>query len=423
MIWAGVALLVLMALLGAPLFVVVLGAAILGLLASGVDPAVAAISIYEITQQPLLVALPFFTFAGYVMAAAKTSERLMAVTQALFGWMPAGLAVVGFVACALFTALTGASGVTIVALGGLLMPMLVRSGYGERFSLGLVTTSGSLGLLVVPSVPLILYGVVAQQLGQGEPFTIQQMFIAGLAPTLLMVVLLSFYATWAHGGVPRTPFDWKALARALKAARWELPLPVVVLGGIYSGYFAISEAAAMTAVYIFIAEVLLYREVKWRALPGVIRESMVMVGSILLILGVALAFTNYLVDAEVPQRLFAFVQEHVSSKYTFLILLNIMLLALGAVLDIFSALVIMVPLLLPVAVGYGIHPVHFGIIFLANLEIGYFTPPIGINLFISSYRFNRPMLDLYAASVPFLLVMLLALLLITYVPWFSMAFI
>ena len=423
MIWAGVALLVLMALLGAPLFVVVLAAAILGLLASGVDPAVAAISIYEITQQPLLVALPFFTFAGYVMAAAKTSERLMALTQALFGWMPAGLAVVGFVACALFTALTGASGVTIVALGGLLMPMLVRSGYGERFSLGLVTTSGSLGLLVVPSVPLILYGVVAQQLGQGEPFTIQQMFIAGLAPTLLMVVLLSFYATWAHGGVPRTPFDWKALARALKAARWELPLPVVVLGGIYSGYFAISEAAAMTAVYIFIAEVLLYREVKWRALPGVIRESMVMVGSILLILGVALAFTNYLVDAEVPQRLFAFVQEHVSSKYTFLILLNIMLLALGAVLDIFSALVIMVPLLLPVAVGYGIHPVHFGIIFLANLEIGYFTPPIGINLFISSYRFNRPMLDLYAASVPFLLVMLLALLLITYVPWFSMAFI
>ena len=423
MIWAGVALLVLMALLGAPLFVVVLGAAILGLLASGVDPAVAAISIYEITQQPLLVALPFFTFAGYVMAAAKTSERLMTLTQALFGWMPAGLAVVGFVACALFTALTGASGVTIVALGGLLMPMLVRSGYGERFSLGLVTTSGSLGLLVVPSVPLILYGVVAQQLGQGEPFTIQQMFIAGLAPTLLMVVLLSFYATWAHGGVPRTPFDWKALARALKAARWELPLPVVVLGGIYSGYFAISEAAAMTAVYIFIAEVLLYREVKWRELPGVIRESMVMVGSILLILGVALAFTNYLVDAEVPQRLFAFVQEHVSSKYTFLILLNIMLLALGAVLDIFSALVIMVPLLLPVAVGYGIHPVHFGIIFLANLEIGYFTPPIGINLFISSYRFNRPMLELYAASVPFLLVMLLALLLITYVPWFSMAFI
>ena len=423
MIWAGIALVVLMALLGAPLFVVVLAAAMLGLLATGVDPAAVAISVYEITHQPLLVALPFFTFAGYLMAAAKTSERLMALTRALVGWMPAGLAVVGFVACALFTALTGASGVTIVALGGLLLPMLVSSGYSERFGLGLVTTSGSLGLLLMPSVPLILYGVVAQQLGQGEPFTIQQMFIAGLGPTLLMVVLLSMYAIWAHGGVPRTPFDGKALAKALKAARWELPLPIVVLGGIYSGYFAISEAAAMTAVYIFIAEVLLYREIKWRQLPGVVRESMVMVGSILLILGVALAFTNYLVDAEVPQRLFAFMQEHVSSKYTFLILLNILLLALGAILDVFSALVIMVPLLLPVAVGYGIHPVHFGIIFLANLEIGYFTPPIGINLFIASYRFDRPMLELYAACLPFMLVMLLALLLITYVPWFSMAFI
>ena len=422
MIWAGVALIVLMALLGAPLFVVVLAAAMLGLLATGVDPAAVAISIYEITHQPLLVALPFFTFAGYLMAAARTSERLMALTQALFGWMPAGLAVVGFVACALFTALTGASGVTIVALGGLLLPMLVSSGYSERFSLGLVTTSGSLGLLLVPSVPLILYGVVAQQLGQGEPFTIQQMFMAGLGPTLLMVVLLSCYATLVHAGAPRTPFNGRALVKALKASRWELPLPVIVLGGIYSGYFAISEAAAMTAVYIFVAEVLLYREIKWRNLPGVIRESMVMVGSILLILGVALAFTNYLVDAEVPQRLFAFMQEHVSSKYTFLILLNIMLLALGAILDIFSALVIMVPLLLPVAVGYGIHPVHFGVIFLANLEIGYFTPPIGINLFISSYRFDRPMLDIYAACVPFLLVMLLALLLITYVPWFSLWF-
>ena len=284
MIWAGVALIVLMALLGAPLFVVVLAAAMLGLLATGVDPAAVAISIYEITHQPLLVALPFFTFAGYLMAAARTSERLMALTQALFGWMPAGLAVVGFVACALFTALTGASGVTIVALGGLLLPMLVSSGYSERFSLGLVTTSGSLGLLLVPSVPLILYGVVAQQLGQGEPFTIQQMFMAGLGPTLLMVVLLSCYATLVHAGAPRTPFNGRALVKALKASRWELPLPVIVLGGIYSGYFAISEAAAMTAVYIFVAEVLLYREIKWRNLPGVIRESMVMVGSILLIL-------------------------------------------------------------------------------------------------------------------------------------------
>ena len=422
MIWAGIALIVLMALLGAPLFVVVLAAAMLGLLTEGVSLGVVAVDIYALTQKPLLVALPFFAFAGYLMSEANTSRRLMALTEALVGWMPAGLAVVGLVVCALFTALTGASGVTIVALGGLLLPMLQRSGYGRQFSLGLVTSSGSLGLLVVPSVPLILYGIVAQQMDLGVPFTIQELFIGGLGPTLLMVVLLSFYAVWRHGDVPRTAFDGRALWQAVKAARWELPLPFVVLGGIYSGYFAISEAAALTVLYVLIVEVALYREISLRALPGVVRQAMVMVGSILLILGVALAFTSYLVDMEVPQRLFAFLQAHVTDKLMFLMLLNVLLLALGAILDVFSAIVIMVPLLLPVAVGYGIHPIHFGVVFLANLEIGYFTPPIGLNLFISSYRFNRPMLDLYSACVPFMLVMLLALLAITYVPWLSLWF-
>ena len=422
MIWAGIALVVLLALLGAPLFAVVLAAAMLGFTAAGIDLSVIAINIYDMTDKPLLVALPFFTFAGYLMAEANASERLMALTRALVGWMPAGLAIVGFIACALFTALTGASGVTIVALGALLLPMLKSSGYSDRYSLGLVTTSGSLGLLIVPSVPLILYGVIAQQMGVGESFTIGQLFIAGLGPALLMVLLLSGWTIWRVGDVPRTPFDAGHVWAALKDARWELPLPFVVLGGIYSGYFAISEAAAMTAVYVLIAEVLLYREIKLRDLPGVVRESMVMVGSIILILGVALAFTNYLVDAEVPQRLFAFMQEHVTSPVTFLILLNILLLVLGAILDVFAAIVIMVPLLLPVAVGYGIHPVHLGIVFLANLQIGYFTPPIGMNLFIASYRFNRPMLELYAACLPFMGVLLIALVLITYVPWLSLWF-
>ncbi len=419
MIWAGIALVALMALLGAPLFAVMLAAAMLGFLAIGVDLAAVGIDLYGLTQKPLLVALPFFTFAGYLMAEAGTSQRLMALTRALVGWMPAGLAIVGIVVCALFTALTGASGVTIVALGGLLLPMLLSSGYSERYGLGLVTTSGSLGLLIVPSVPLILYGIVAQQMEVGEPFTIAQLFLAGIGPTLLMVMLLSLWTVWRHGNVPRSAFNAGELWTALKAARWELPLPFVVLGGIYSGYFAISEAAAMTALYVFIAEVCLYREVKLRALTGVVRQSMVMVGSILLILGVALAFTTFLVDAEVPQQLFAFMQEHVSNPYTFLILLNILLLLLGAILDVFSALVIMVPLLLPVAVGYGIHPIHLGVIFLANLQIGYFTPPIGMNLFIASYRFERPVLDLYAACLPFMCVLLIALLVITYFPWLS----
>ena len=328
----------------------------------------------------------------------------------------------GFIACALFTALTGASGVTIVALGALLLPMLTSSGYRERYSLGLVTTSGSLGVLIVPSVPLILYGVVAQQMDVGEPFTIQQLFLGGLGPALLMVVLLSGWTIMFHGDVPRSRFEAGEVWRAVKAARWEIPLPFVVLGGIYSGYFVISEAAAMTAVYVLIAEVALYREVSLRALPRVIRESMVMVGSILLILGVALAFTNFLVDAQVPQALFEFMQEHVTSPLTFLLLLNILLLVLGAILDIFAAIIIMVPLLLPVAAGYGIHPIHLGIIFLANLQIGYFTPPIGMNLFIASYRFNRPVLELYAACLPFMVVLLIAVLIITYVPALSLWF-
>ena len=423
MILLGAIALVLLALLGAPLFAVVLGAAMLGFFAADIDLAVIAIELYRLTDTPLLVALPLFTFSGYLLSAANTSQRLVNVMQALVGWMPSGLAIVGFGACAVFTALTGASGVTIVALGALLLPALMRSGYSEKFSLGLVTASGSLGLLLVPSVPLILYGIVAQQIDAGEPFTIQDLFVAGVLPAMLMVLLLTAYSLWVHRGgvVPRVAFDWGALGRALWAARWELPLPFFVLGGIYSGYFAVSEAAAMTALYVLFAEVVLYREISLRRLPAVMVESMVMVGGILLILGAALAFTNYLVDAEVPQRLFEFTSARIESPITFLILLNLLLLVLGALLDIFSALVIMVPLILPMAVGYDIHPVHLGIIFLANMQIGYFTPPIGMNLFIASYRFRKPVLALYAACWPFMLVLLVALLIITYVPALSLA--
>ncbi|MCZ6889857.1 MAG: TRAP transporter large permease subunit [Gammaproteobacteria bacterium] len=422
MIWLGVVGIAAMAMLGAPLFSVMLAAAMLGFVAVDVDLAVVAIEMYRITDTPLLVALPFFTFAGYLMAESGTSQRLMVLTRALFGWMPAGLAIVGFVACAIFTALTGASGVTIVALGALLLPMLKESGYSDRYSLGLVTTSGSLGLLIVPSVPLILYGIVAQQLHVGEPFAIEDLFLAGLVPALLMILMLSAWTVWKHGNVERTRFDARRVLKALIDARWELPLPFVVLGGIYSGYFAISEAAAMTALYAVVAEVGLYREVSVKALFGVMRESMVMVGSIIMILSVALGFTNYLVDAQIPQQIFEFIQAHVSSRYTFLILLNILLLVLGALLDVFAATIIMVPLILPVAVGYGVHPVHLGIIFLANLQIGYFTPPIGMNLFIASYRFDRPVLELYAACLPFMIVLLIALMLITYIPALSLWF-
>lgn len=429
MIWLAVAGLVLMALSGAPLFVVLLAAAMTGFWASDIDLTVVAIELYRLVDTPLLVALPLFTFAGYILSTAQTSQRLVDLVQSLFGALPGGLAIVGFVACAVFTALTGASGVTIVALGALLLPAMLSQGYSERFSLGLVTSSGSLGLLIVPSVPLILYGVIAQQMDVGVQFSIVDLFKAGVLPVLLMLAMLIGWTLWKHrasgpeGRIARQPFTRVEFGRAAWAARYEMPLPIVVLGGVFSGVFAVSDAAAVTVLYVIVAEVFLYRDVKWQQLPGLVVDSMVMVGGILLILGVALAFTNYLVDAQIPQQLFEFMQAHVTSPLMFLLVLNVLLLVLGAILDIFAATVIMVPLLLPVAVGYGIHPVHLGIIFLANMQIGYFTPPIGMNLFIASFRFRKPMLELYSACWPFFVVLLTAVLIITYVPWLSLVFV
>ena len=422
MIWLGVVIILIMAAIGAPLFSVLLAASMLGFYSADIELAIVAIELYRIVDTPLLVALPLFTFSGYLLSESNTSTRLVNVMQSLFGFLPSGLAIVAFIACALFTALTGASGVTIVALGALLLPALRQGGFSEKFSTGLVTTSGSLGLLLVPSVPLILYGVIAQQIGVGESFTIVQLFVAGVVPLCLMLVLLSAWTLWKHrgGAIPRVPFSWANVGDALWAARWEIPLPFVVLGGVFSGVFAISEAAAVTALYVIFAEVVLYKEVTFKQLGGVAVESMVMVGGILMILGIALGFTNYLVDAEVPQQLMVSMQTYIKSPLGFLLLLNVLLLALGAMLDIFSALVIMVPLLLPVAVGYGIHPVHLGIIFLANMQVGYFTPPVGMNLFIASYRFKKPLLELYSATLPFMLILLVALAMITYIPVLSL---
>ena len=412
------------AFLGTPLFVVILAAAMLGFYVAEIPLTVIPIEIYRLVDTPLLLALPLFTFAGYLLAESRLSSRLVRVTQAFLGWLPGGLAVVSFVTCAFFTAFTGASGVTIVAVGALLMPALLEAGYRERFSLGLVTTSGSLGLLLAPSLPLILYGVIVQQMDLPNPFTIQDLFIAGIMPALLMILLLTAYSIWSTrgDGLETKPFSRGEAWRALVDMRWELPLPIIVLGGIYSGFFAVSEAAAVTAFYVLVVEVFIHREVAFTELPRVIRESMVMVGGILLILGVSLAFTNFLVDAEVPQTLFEWISTYIESKFTFLILLNIILLALGAILDIFSALVIMIPLIVPLALRFGVDPVHLGIIFLANMQIGYFTPPIGMNLFIASYRFKKPITELYQATIPFMFVLLFALAVITYVPALSLYF-
>lgn len=416
------AILIALALLGMPLFAVIVAAAMLGFYFAEIDLMVVIIELYRIVDTPLLLALPLFTFAGYLLAESNTSHRLVRATQALIGWLPGGLAVVAYCTCAFFTAFTGASGITIVAIGALLLPALTEAGYRDRFSLGLVTTSGSLGLLLAPSLPLILYGIIVQQMNLEQSVEIKDLFIAGIGPALLMILMLSAWTLWStrKHPIPLQTFSASEALDALREAKWEIPLPFVVLGGIYSGLFAVSEAAAVTAIYLLIVEVLIYREIPLRKLPRVMGDSMVMVGGILLILGVSLAFTNFLVDAEVPMRLFELIQSVVSDKYHFLILLNIILLALGAILDIFSALVIMVPLILPVAVQYGIHPVHLGIIFLANMQIGYFTPPVGMNLFIASYRFKKPITELYQASLPFMLVLLIALLIITYWPALSL---
>lgn len=420
-----IALIILAALMGSPIFAVIAAAAMLGFYSGETPLTVLGVEIYRLVDTPLLLALPLFTFAGYLLGESRTSERLVRLARAGLGWMPGGLPIVAFLTCAFLTAFTGASGVTIVALGAMLYPALKMAGYPDRFSLGLVTTSGALGLLLPPSLPLILFAVIAQQLPAGAGVTIQDVFVAGLLPCLLMVIGLSLFGLRESRkrNIPLQKFSWEELRAAAMDAKWELPLPIFVFAGIYGGFFAVSEAAAVTALYVLVTQVMVYREITLGQLPRIMREAMMMVGSVLLIVGVAMSFTNWLIDAEVPNTLFDIVREHIHSKYTFLFLLTLFLLVLGMMLDIFSALVIVVPLILPMAVGYGVHPIHLGIIFLATMEIGYCMPPVGMNLVIGSFRFRKPLLELAVASLPFMAVLFAVVLLITYVPWFSLVFV
>lgn len=403
------AILVLLAIFGAPLFTIIAASAMLGYHREGVDLMAIAIEILGIAGMPMLSAIPLFTFAGYLLSKSNAPQRLVRVTSAVLGWMPGGLAIVALAACAFFTAFTGASGVTIIALGAILYPALQQDGYPDNFNLGLVTTSGSLGLLFAPSLPLILYGVVAE-------ISIDDLFKAGILPGMLMLFLLGGYSLWVnrHNRQPLMHFSFREVGAALWEAKWEIPLPVFVLGGIYSGFFAVSEAAAVTALYVLVVEVFVLREIRIRDLPGIMRESMLLVGGILIILGVSLASTNYMIDAQVPQQLLEYITEYVSSQANFLFLLFIFLLILGAILDIFSAIVLVVPLILPIAAQYGVNDFHLGVVFLAAMQLGYLTPPVGLNLFIASYRFNRSIMHVYSATFPFLLILMLCVLIIMY---------
>ncbi len=412
MILALIIVLILLALFGMPLFTVLGTIALVLFFQAEIDISSVAVSMYTLAGSPLLVAIPLFTFAGYLFAYSKAPGRLVNLSRALF---PGGLAVVALATCAVFTAFTGASGVTIIAMGGLLLPALTMDGYNRRFNLGLLTAGGSLGLLFPPSLPLILYGYVAS-------VSIDKLFLAGLLPGIFLVMVLSGYGIWVgrKDGVVRQKISATAALKALREAAWEVPLPILILGGIYSGVITVMEAAALTAGYVLVVEVLIYKDIKLSQIPKIVGESMTLVGGILIILACALGLTNYLVDAEVPMMLLDWMQQYIDSKYTFLLILNLFLLVVGCLMDIFSALIVVVPLIVPVALGFGVDPVHLGIIFLTNLEIGYITPPVGLNLFISSYRFKEPVVKLYLASLPFLLLLLGALLVITYIPAISL---
>jgi len=403
-----------LALSGTPVFAL-LGALALWLFnEAGIQSSAVIIELARLSSLPSLIAVPLFTFAGYLLAESKAPKRLVALAEALFGWLPGGVAVAGLCACALFTAFTGASGVTIIALGGLIFPLLRRQGYPEGFTLGLITTTGSLGLMFPPSLPIILYALVGK-------ISIDKLFAAAAVPGLLLLAALSVYAyiVAKREKVKPIPFSWRALRAAARAAAWEIPLPLIVIGGIYGGYFTASEAAAVMAFYAMMTEILVYKDVPWAKLPGIARESMILVGAILIVLGCALGLTSYMIDADIPGRIFAFLHEHVKSPWGFLALLNVFLLIVNMV-EIFSAIIIVVPIIAPIAAQYGIDPVHLGALFLLNLEIGYMTPPLGLNLFLSSRRFNKPLPALYRAVIPFWILLVGALMVVTYCPDLSL---
>ena len=404
--------------LGAPIFVTLGGAALILLWGDAIPIEMMPIRHYQQVTNASLPAIPMFTLAGYLLAEGGAAKRLVRVFQALVGHFRGGPAIATVLVCAFFTSFTGASGVTILALGGLLMPVLLAARYSERNALGLLTGSGSIGLLFPPCLPVILYAIIAK-------IDINQMFLGGILPGILMVIAAGIWGIVQSPKMPageKTAFQWAEAKSALWNAKWELLLPVVACVALFSGLATAVEASAITALYAFIVESLVYRDLSiTRDLPRVMKECGLLVGAILLILGVALGFTGYLIQAQVPEHLITWVQSSVHSPLVFLLALNVFLLIVGCLMDIFSAIIVVVPLMVPIGAAFGINPVHLGIIFLANLELGYLTPPVGMNLFLSSYRFNKPMPEVWRSIIPILLVLLAGVLLITYIPFMSTA--
>ena len=406
------------AFIGTPIFVLLSGFTLLQFLATGGALEVVADEAYSMLSQPLVPALPLFTLAGFVLSESSAGERLIRVFRTWFGWFRGGIGVMAVVLCAFFTTFTGASGVTILALGGLLLFMLVQNGFRDRFAVGLLTASGSIGLLFPPALPIIMYGVIAQ-------IDIRQLFVGGFLPGLVMVLVLATFAL-LHS-VRRTPgavaaqsakagFSLRQALLAARGAAWELALPVLVVLLYFGGITTLVETAAVATIYVLLVEILIHRDITLRKLPRVLARCTPIIGGVMVILAMAKGLSYFMVDAEVPTRLVQWVSGGIDSRLIFLILLNLTLLVAGALMDIFSAIVVLAPLVIPLGISYGVHPVHLGIIFLANLELGYLTPPVGINLFLASYRFDRDLVSIYRTVVPFLIVLVAVVLVITYVP-------
>tara|TARA_A100001388_G_scaffold119319_1_gene88257 strand:- start:490 stop:2274 length:1785 start_codon:yes stop_codon:yes gene_type:complete len=399
---------------GAPIFIGLGGLAVLFFWRDWTPLSAISAESYRIVVSPTLPTIPLFTLAGYILAESKASERLVGLFQSLFGWIPGGTPVVLVLLCGFFTALTGGSGVTILALGGLFLPLLIKEGYTKPFSLGLVTVAGSLGLLFPPSLPLILYALTAG-------ISVKSVFLAGLIPGLFRVFIIGSWAVWQgrSQSVTKHKFVLSKILTALSVAKWEVLIPFFILFGIFGGFTTLVETAAIIVVYVIIVEVVVYKDISWEDLKNISSECGTLIGGVLIILGVAMGFTSYLVDAQIPLQLLDWVKSNISSKFVFLLMLNIFLLAIGCMMDIFSAIIISVPLIAPIGAYFGIDPIHLAIIFIANLELGFLTPPVGMNLFLSAYRFNETMPTIYRSTIPFFLAMLFSVILVTYLPFLS----
>ncbi len=410
------------ALLGAPVFVAMGGIALVLFFSEGTPVGAVSAEVYRLIASPTLPAIPLLTAAGYVLAESGAASRLVRFFRAVFGWMPGGIAVMVAAVCAVFTTFTGGSGVTIIALGGLVYPILRKDGYSEGFSLGLVTASGSLGLLFPPSLPVILYSVVAST--RNQTVAADDLYLAGLLPGLLLVVLTAFYGIviGRKVGGERTRFAWREVGASAWGAKWELLLPIFIILLFVSGFASMVETAAAALFYAVVVECFVTRDIHiLRSLPEVLLKAAALMGAVLILLSVAMGLTSYLVDAMIPDMLLTWVQTHIHSQVVFLLALNVILLVLGSVLEIYSAIIILAPLIAPMGAAFGVNPVHLGVIFLANLELGFLFPPVGLNLFLSSSRFNKPLTSLYRHVVPFLIILGGGVLLITYAEWMSLA--